>query len=448
MEKQQNSGHYGLVTATTMIIGIVIGSGIFFKGDDVLLYTGGNVGLGVLVFCIGAISIIFGCLSLIELSVRTKSNGGVVGYYEEFISKNIACGFGWFQTFVYYPTLQVVVAWVASVYTCSLLGIDSTLELEILISVGYILVIYGMNIFSYKIGGYFQNASTFIKLIPLLGIAFVGLLASNAQPTIPEGVAVISSKNVGFGWLAALAPIAFSFDGWIVATTISGEVKNPNKTMPLALIIGPLSVLCVYILYFIGFSELLGPEYIMSMGNQAVNQAGIYIFGSHGVRIMLIFVIIAVLGVINGLTLGGIRMPQALASKGMIPAANKVNQINEKYQLSIPSCVISLVTALIWLVVHYITAKSGILGGGDVSEIAVVFSYICYALLYVKVLIMAKNKEITNKFKGFVCPVLAIIGAACITIGGIFSNFVYVPIFILICFIICFAGYAFMKKAE
>ena len=63
--KQGNTAikeHYGFITATTMIIGIVIGSGIFFKSDDILLYTGGNVWLGVLIFCIGAFGIIFGSL--------------------------------------------------------------------------------------------------------------------------------------------------------------------------------------------------------------------------------------------------------------------------------------------------------------------------------------------------------------------------------------------------
>lgn len=72
MEEKNQQHHYGLFTATTMIIGIVIGSGIFFKADDVLNYTGGSVALGVLVFCIGAFSIIFGSLTLTELSTRTK----------------------------------------------------------------------------------------------------------------------------------------------------------------------------------------------------------------------------------------------------------------------------------------------------------------------------------------------------------------------------------------
>ena len=101
MEKKK--GHYGLTTAIAMIVGIVVGSGIFFKADDILIYTGGSVRLGIIAFMIGAISIIFGSLSLIELSLRSTKSGGVIAYYEEFLSDKVASAFGWFQIFVYFP---------------------------------------------------------------------------------------------------------------------------------------------------------------------------------------------------------------------------------------------------------------------------------------------------------------------------------------------------------
>lgn len=447
MEKQK--GHYGLPTAITMIIGIVIGSGIFFKADDVLLYTGGSIGLGVLVFCIGAISIIFGSLTLTELSVRTEKSGGVIGYYEDFINKKVAVGFGWFQTFAYYPSLIAVVGWVASVYTCSLFEISATLEIQILIALIIIFFIYAVNFLSVKMGGYFQNFSTVVKLIPLVGIAIAGFVLKGVQPEIPVDVEVIRvSENVGMGWLAALIPIAFANDGWIVATTISNEVKNPKRTMPLAFLIGPLTVLAVYLLYFVGFCKLLGTEYIMTMGNDAVNNAGEYLFGANGIKIMLVFVIIAVVGVANGMTLGSLRVPQALASENMLPCAAKIAKIHPKYELSPLSCLISLVSTLVWLGLHYITQKTGILGNGDVGEITIVFSYVCFAALYIKVFLMTKKGIVKNKFLGYVCPVLATLGSASILIGGIVANPMYAPIFILICFGISMIGYTYYKRHE
>ncbi|MDF2821996.1 MAG: family permease [Clostridiales bacterium] len=437
MENKQN---YGLLTAITMIIGIVIGSGIFFKSDEILLKTGGSVGLGVLVFCIGAWSIIFGSLTLTELSIRTKKNGGVVGYYEDFISNSLASGFGWFQTFIYFPTINAVVSWVAGVYTCLLFGIPSTLENQILIGFAYMTILYIVNTLSLKYGGYIQNLSTIIKLIPLIGIAIISAFWMPTNVDIPQGVEHITKSGVGFGWLAALAPIAFSFDGWIVATSITNEVDNPKKNMPLALIIGPLVVLGVYVLYFLGLNKMLGAEYIMSMKNDAIDKIGNLLLGANGAKIILVFVIIAILGVVNGLTLGSLRMPQALASKNMLPGSRRIEKIDPKLQLSLWSCFISFVVAIFWLFMNYLAQKSKILGSGDVSEISIVFSYVCYTLLYLKVLKMKREKIITSFFKGVICPVFALLGSAIILIGGIVSNPIYVPIFIALCLVVCLLG--------
>jgi APA family basic amino acid/polyamine antiporter len=440
--------HYGLLTATTMIIGIVIGSGIFFKSDDVLLYTGGSVLLGVFVLCIGAFSIIFGSLTLTELSIRTNKSGGFVGYYEEFVSKKVASGFGWFQTFIYYPTLNAVVSWVAGIYTCVLFGLNATLEIQIFIGFLYMVIIYLINIISFKLGGYFQNLSTIIKLIPLIGIALIGVFYGAANPELPQGVELISTSSVGFGWLAALAPIAFSYDGWIIATSISTEVKNPERNMTLALILGPLVILGVYLMYFLGLTNMLGSEFIMSTGNEAVNKVGEIILGSNGSKILLIFIIISILGVVNGITLGSLRMPHALASKNMLPSSDKIAKISPKIHLSIGSCVISFLCSTIWILLHYLTQKSGIIGSSDVSEIAIVFSYVCYTILYIKVIQMRKSGVIKSNFKGYICPTLGLLGSGIILIGGIISNPLYVPIFIVICITVGIIGYLYYNNKK
>ena len=442
-----NGGTYGVFTATAMIVGIVIGSGIFFKSDDILNYTGGNIFLGVLVFCIGAFGIIFGSLTLTELSMRTLKNGGAVGYYEEFISPKIASGFGWFQTFVYFPTLTVILSWVAGIYTCLLFGFEMTLETQVLIGLAYMLLFYLLNILSVKLGGYFQNATAVIKLIPLLGIALVSLFWSEPAPVLEAGIELVKTRDVGIAWLAALVPIAFSFDGWIVSTSIASEVKNPKKNMTIALIIGPIIVLGVYLMFFLGLNKMLGAEYILSTRDAAINKVGEMLLGAYGTRILLTFVLVSVLGVVNGVILGGLRMPQALASKDMIPNSAKVKQLNPKFQLSLRSCAINFIASLVWMVVHYITQKTNALVGGDISEISIVFSYACYIILYLKVITMKKNKIINSVFKGIICPIFAIIGASIIFVGGFITNPVYVSFFILFCLSVCLVGILYYEKS-
>ena len=86
---------YGLFTAIAMIVGIVIGSGIFFKSDNILVYTNGSIIKGVAVFVIAAIGIIFGSLTIAVLATKTTKPGGVITYADEYAGRKIAGAFGW-----------------------------------------------------------------------------------------------------------------------------------------------------------------------------------------------------------------------------------------------------------------------------------------------------------------------------------------------------------------
>ena len=222
---------YGLFTTIAMIIGVVIGSGIFFKSDNILVATNGSIALGVLVFCIAAIAIIFGSLTISELAARNSEAGGLIAYAEQSYNKSIACAFGWFQTFLYFPTLIAVVSYVAGIYICLLFGVNGSLELQVLIGLIVIVMIYILNGLSSKLGGIFQNASTIIKLIPLILIAIAGIVLGN-----PSSITSVelSSAVKSTGWIASIAPIAFSFDGWIVSTTIGHEVRDSKRNLPKA----------------------------------------------------------------------------------------------------------------------------------------------------------------------------------------------------------------------
>ena len=92
----KNNKNYGLFTTISMIIGIVIGSGIIFKTANVLKATNGNIFLGVLVFIFASFSIIFGSLTLGQLALRTEEQGGVISYVKEGYGKNASGVFGWF----------------------------------------------------------------------------------------------------------------------------------------------------------------------------------------------------------------------------------------------------------------------------------------------------------------------------------------------------------------
>jgi APA family basic amino acid/polyamine antiporter len=291
-------------------------------------------------------------------------------------------------------------------------------------------------------GGYFQNASMVIKLIPLLMIAIAGLIFGKPGELISESATGFSAAATGAGWIAAFAPIAFSFDGWIVATSICGEIKNSKKNLPLALTISPLVILLAYVCYFVGISALLGPQTILEQGDGSAFTAATKLFGDIGAKVILIFVVISVLGTVNGLTLGFIRMPYSMALRNMVPGSDWLKKENESLSgMPLNSAIFAYVLSLLWMAIHFVTQKLGM--QGDVSEIAIGVSYLNYIVLYFAVMKLAKKGEIKGMIKGYVIPILATIGSLVIISGSISHPlFIY---YFLVCFLIILAGYVYYR---
>jgi APA family basic amino acid/polyamine antiporter len=436
---------YGFFTAVTMITGIVIGSGIFFKSDNILQYTNGNVALGVLIFIIAAFAIIFGSLTISQLARRTDKPGGLITYTDEFIGTNFSRAFGWFQMLLYMPTLSAVIPWVVGIYLCQLFGINGTNLIFTLLGLVVIIVVYGANILSSRVGGYFQNIAMIIKLIPLIIIAVFGLIFGHPIQTFSSDFDSIRHTMASTGWYAAFAPIAFSFDGWVVSTSICHEIKNSKRNLPLALIISPLLILCFYIIYFVGVTSYVGVDTVIQLGDKSAYLAANNIFGEFGGKLLLIFIIISVLGTTNGLILGFIRIPYSLAIRNMLPRSDIFARESKKFSgIPVNSALLSFSLTLIWLVIHFITQEYHI--PGDVSEISIAFSYILYIALYIAVLRLLRKEQNEGFLMRYLVPILAIGGSLIIFCGSI-TNPMF-PISILICAVILIAGFFYNRRSN
>lgn len=433
---------YGLFTAIGMIVGIVIGSGIFFKSDNILIATNGSISLGVIVFCIAAVGIIFGSLTISELASRDCKAGGIITYAENSYNSSVACAFGWFHTFLYYPTLIAVVSWVSGIYICMLFGIDGGLNLHTSIGFGAIIIFYILNILSARLGGYFQNLSTVIKIIPLILIAIAGVFFGDPKSVSMNEIVHMKSAT----WIAAIAPIAFSFDGWIIATSIGHEIKDSKRNLPKALVVAPLFILVIYVLYFIGISVLIGPEKVMALGDAHVDLAANTLFGPWGAKMVLIFVVISILGTVNGLVMGHIRLPYSLALRGMFPKSEKIKIIDEKLGMPVNSAIVSFIISVVCLLIHFITQKYSLLPNSDISEISITMNYVMYILLYVKVFRMGMNNEVKGLWKGKINPILATVGSLIILFGSI-SNPLFMQ-YTFICGIVLVSAVLFWKNKE
>lgn len=433
---------YGLLMAIAMIVGIVIGSGIFFKADDILVQTHGNVAVGCLVLVIGSFGIIFGGITISEWAKITDDAGGLISYAEKSFGHSFAFILGWFQAIAYYPALTAIVAFVAANYTLSLFPQLTFAPYGIwIISVFYLVLLYGMNIFSARISGYFQTSSMFIKLIPLFLIAVLGIIFGNPPSSSGDGFsmpAVMASSG-------AIVSVAFSYDGWSIAPSICHEIKNAKRNLPLALIISPIIILVVYVSYFLGISYLIGPQKIMEMGDLAFSLAARSLFGSLGEKLMLLMVIISVLGTANGLALGGTRVPYALALRKDLPYSEKIAEVHPEYKVSVISSLLSLAFSGFWLFVHFLSIHiPGMKDMGiDISSIPIVIMYIFYTILYIGIIVRTKRGLIKNKLTGILCPILAILGAATILYGGLTAS--NAKIYLIVSFLIFVSGILFYR---
>lgn len=445
MQKQTKiQATYSLTTAIAMIVGIVIGSGIYFKVDDILTFAGGNVLLGMFIIVLGSFAIIFGSLSMSELTLRHTERGGIFSYFERYIHPGLAAALGFFTAYAYLPSVIAIVAWVAANFT---LGSGATLESQILLAVVYILALAVVNIYAKRVGGALQSLSTFVKVIPLLAIALVGLFWRGATPAIPEQLTAVELREVGWSWLSGLVPLYFAYDGWPIVTNIATEIKNPKKNLPRALVMGPLMILGLYLIFFYGLSRILGPTYIMTVGNDAVTHAATLIYGEGIGKLLLVVIIISVLGVCNGMLLAVMRLPQAFAERGWLKS-EKLATIHPVYQLSVPSAWSVTLVTLAWLGIHYVVTKFNLLPGSDISEITVVFNNTAFIFLYWIVLSLYRKGEITNRFTGLVAPLLAMLSVVILLVGSLLTNLVMVCLFMLFCFLFCLLGFAIFKKNQ
>lgn len=435
----QDNRRYGLWMAIAMVIGIVIGSGIFFKADDILVLTNGNVAIGCIVLIIGAIGIIFGGMTIAEWAKITDDAGGLISYGEKAYNKTFAYLIGWFQMVVYFPALIAVICWVAANYTIQLFPVlDGYVWIVAII---YMLCLYLINTFSPRIAGYLQTSAMVVKMIPLCVIGIIGVIfgENNIQLDSITGAGIIAGNS-------AIVAAAFSYDGWSVAPSICHEIKNAKRNLPLALIIAPIIILILYLLYFLGITFLLGPEQIMELKDGAFEMAANTLFGSLGAKILLIAVVISVIGTLNGLVLGSCRTPYSLAIRKEIPFYDKIGSLHEQFQISISSHLISLGFSLFWLYIHYLSIHVSWMQKLqlDVSGLPIVLMYIFYFLLYIGVILYARRGGVKSKFFGYVCPVLACLGAFVVIYGGLTSA--NGKMYLMVSFLTLASGYLVFYK--
>lgn len=428
---------YGFWVAVAMVIGIVIGSGVFFKAEKVLNATGGEMFIGVLAWVIGGGIMIVCAYNFAILASKYEKVNGIVDYAEAAVGKNYGYLFGWFMATIYYPSLSAILAWLSARYTAVLVGFeDPVTGVEVFLLAGfYMIIVYTINSLAPVLSGKFQVSTTIIKLIPLLLMAIVGLIKGIISgQTVENFIGVTTDIAVSNPLLTSIVATAFAYEGWIVATTINSELRDSKKNLPKALFFGTITIVVIYVIYFIGLSGIMPSNEFMAGGESAVKLAFSKALGNFAGNALFIFVIISCIGTLNGCMIGCTRGLYSLSVRKMGPKYKMFSQVDNMTQMPTNSAVFGLLFSSIWLVAWY--GNFGNWWGAflDFSELPIVTIYGLYIPIFFWIM---KTMDELNVFKRFVMPILAIIGSlfmiyAAYVSHGINAILIYLVIFIVI----------------
>ena len=454
MEENKLQRKYGLFTAICMVVGIVIGSGVFFKAQTILQKTGGDMPLGILAWIIGGAIMLVCLLTFSFMGQKYERVNGIVDYAEATVGPKYGYLMGWFSATIYFPGMTSALAWLSARYTLEFItSAFPSFPLVIPAAEGgcvigpecmalalfYLCAIYALNTLSPKLAGKFQTSTTIIKLIPLGLMAVVGLIVGLITGTMQENfVTTAQVANVSANPLfTAVCATAFAYEGWIIATSINSEIRDSKKNLPKALIIGGMVIIAVYILYYIGVAGGATNQELIDKG---ATVAYTNTFGGVLGNILNLFIAISCLGTTNGLMMGCSRCMYALADRGEGPRPKVFSQVDSITNTPGNSAIFALMVTAAWFLYFYLSNLACTWTGPfvfDSTELPIITIYLMYLPIFIQWMRKEKGE---NALRRFVLPILALCGSMFMVLACALSHGISCVWYLIVFAVVMTAG--------
>ena len=403
MEKNTLKKEIGLLSASAVVIGMVIGSGVFFKPTAIYTATGAP-GLGMIAWVIGGLITLAGGLTAAEVAAAIPKTGGMIAWIDEAYGDMWSYLLGWVETVISFPANIAALAIIFATQVVSLLGVNDGMLIPI--SIISIVFLIAMNCLGAKVGGNIQTIFTIGKMVPIFAIIVFGLINGNGGivrlfPVVATGHPIATSLG------SALLATMFAYDGWIHLGNISGELKNPKKDLPRAIIGGLLIVMAVYILINIAFLFILPASALAATKTPATDVATV-LFGSVGGKIITIGILVSIFGTLNGNILTGMRVPYAMALENKLPGSKYLSKLNSKTSTPIYCGVL----------IGFISIIMTLLGNfNQLTDLLIFVLWIFYTMTFIAVIILRKTRpDLKRPYKVPLYPIIPIIAI----VGGLY----------------------------
>ena len=327
----------GLATATSLVVGCVIGAGVFFKPYAIYQATGGGPGMGMLAWVLGGLVTIFGALTFAEVAVMIPRTGGMVAYLSEAFDRRVGFLAGWMQVVIFYP------AYLAGygVKVGEELGMLVGQRLALPIALATIAAIVAVNARGSRTAGAMLVVSTVCKLAPLAVLIVCGFaLGGGGNPVVTPLVGPGTSVGAALG--STLLAVLFAFEGWTNVGAIAGELRDPARDLPRAIVGGVSIIMAVYLLINLAYLWVIPASELATLPSPATAVAE-RLFGPAGEALIGTGIAVSVIGAANGFLMSGSRVAYLLASERMLPGSAWLARLNDR---QVPANAILLVGTL------------------------------------------------------------------------------------------------------
>lgn len=409
MGTEQLKKNIGFFVGTSLVVGTVIGSGIFMK-PGIVLESSGDSTRALLAWLIGGLITLASGLTIAEVSTRIPKTGGLYAYLEEVYGRIWGFICGWVQTVIYGPAVMGALGLYFGSLLVSFFQLDSSLSTI----VGIITVIFLgiVNSLGTRYGGLIQNVSTVAKLIPIFAIAIFGIIMGD-QPVLNVSS---GSSTAAISMGAAILATLWAYDGWMNVGFMAGEMKDPSKTLPKAIITGILIVMISYLSVNVAMLHVLTAEQIIELGPNAANTAAIILFGDFGGKLITIGILISIFGCLNGKILTFPRIPFAMAQNGLLPGSKQISKVHKTYKTPLNATIMQMVIAVIMMIVS---------DPDRLTDMAIFSVFSFYGLAFFAVFILRKKQPEVKTYKvPFypLTPIIAVIGTIYLVVNTVMDK--------------------------
>lgn len=309
-----------------LVVGSVIGSGIFLVPGGVLTQSGGSVGLAMLAWLFGGVLSLLGALTYGELGAMQPQAGGLYLYIRDAFGPLLAFLYGWVIFFCICAGTIATLAVASATYLQAFIPMDETGRK--ITSVAIVVLIALLNIRGTRISVTALNIGTALKVgalafiiasLPLLGRGW-----SQVGSLWPADFNVSMLSGVGLAMISVL----WAYEGWSYVTFVAGEVKEPQKNLPSGLFIGTIALIVIYVLANIAYIAALGPEGV-GKSNRVAAESMNAVFGPTAATLIAIPIIISMISAAHSVLLTMPRVYFAMARDGVF--FQKLGEVHPKY---------------------------------------------------------------------------------------------------------------------